>query len=262
MTDPDMRPEQPPRAGPDDAFPAGSAVQPPAGGPQPPVGGPPPEDAYPICDWQQPGDSLEALYQWTQAKALGTVEWYLSGRQEKRRWAKGLRTAALLVGATGLLVPLPAVAAGAAGSVALWGFAGLGLAAGCLGLDRLLGLTAGWMRDIATAQAVQRRLDTLRFEWETEMVRDVLGPVEESAAEVVERRLRMLRVFHEDLAEIIRTETADWVREFRGTAAALHAAGPGGPVRRGDSEGRSRPNPPPGMRPMMPRQRPPEPPMR
>ncbi|MBD0708545.1 SLATT domain-containing protein [Streptomyces sp. CBMA291] len=39
------------------------------------------------------------------------------------------------------------------------------------------------MRDVATAQAVQRRIQTLRFDWATECVREVLGPTEGTASE-------------------------------------------------------------------------------
>jgi len=115
------------------------------------------------------------------------------------------------------------------------------------------------MRDVATAQAVQRRLETLRFDWASESVREVLGPTEGTAAEAAERCLAILRRFCEDIADLVRMETSDWMVDFgAGTA--------GGPLRtqsaawwpsRADSPIPAR-LPHPNNRPNMPRQRPPD----
>lgn len=131
-------------------------------------------------------------------------------------------------------------------------------AAICVGLDRAFGLSAGWMRDVATAQAVQRRLDTLRFDWASESVREVLGPTEGTAAEAAERCLGVLRRFSDDVSELVRTETADWMVDFHAASPQLRtqslAGGWGQRAESGAPVGRF----PllPGGRPNMPRQRP------
>ncbi|MFE4828083.1 SLATT domain-containing protein [Streptomyces sp. NPDC056672] len=219
------------------------------------VGGP-----FPLGDWGEPAERLDELYRWVETGALRTVDWYLSTRLRKRRAARVLRGATALgvtAGAALPLLDLTGALAGAAG----WGYVSLLLGAACLACDRYFGLTSGWMRAVATAQGVQRRLQTLQFDWASECVREVLGPTEGTASEAAERCLAVLRRFTEDVTELVRAETADWMIEFRsGPAPLVMQSMPMGGVR---GEG-SVPPPgrfplPPGTRPNMPRQRPPEP---
>jgi hypothetical protein len=137
----------------------------------------------------------------------------------------------------------------------VWGYVLLLGSVVCVGFDRVLGLTAGWMRDVAAAHAIQRRLDALRFDWAAEGVREVLGPAEGTAAEAAERCLTLLRRFCEDVTDLVRTETADWMASFGADAATWRtqsapaaAAAPAAAPRM----------PHTGARPNMPRQRPPE----
>jgi hypothetical protein len=130
--------------------------------------------------------------------------------------------------------------------------------------DRFFGLTSGWIRNLATAQAVQRRLQVLQFDWASECVREVLGPTEGTASEAAERCLGVLRRFSEDITELVRSETADWMVEFRagpapiGMQALVSGSGVGGRTEHWAPPGRF---PLQSMtRPNMPRQRPPEPP--
>ncbi|SEG24725.1 hypothetical protein SAMN05216223_10434 [Actinacidiphila yanglinensis] len=214
---------------------------------------------FPLGDWGEPAERLEELYRWAEDGALRTVDWYLHGRLTKRRAARALRVCATVCGATAAALPLVELAHGT-GSVARWSYLALLLAAACVAADRLLGLTTGWMRDVATAQAVQRRVEALRFDWATESVREVLGPTEGTAAEAAERCLTVLRGFCEDVADLVRVETAHWMVDFgaHSAAAALRTQSPAftPPLRP------TQPPPPrlphPGTRPTMPRQRPPE----
>jgi hypothetical protein len=213
---------------------------------------------FPLGDWGEPAERLAELYRWAEAGALRTVDWYLADRIRKRRGARALRLGAAVFGTAGAALPL-AELTGTVGTTTGWGCLALLLAAVCLGLDRLFGLTSGWMRDVATAQAVQRRLESLRFDWASESVREVLGPTEGTAAEAAERCLAILRRFCDDLADLVRLETADWIVEFggRGAGAPLRTQSAAWWPSRQDT-----PTVPrlahPGTRPNMPRQRPPE----
>jgi len=140
-----------------------------------------------------------------------------------------------------------------------WGFLALLGAAACVACDRYFGLTTGWMRAVATAQAVQRRLEALQFDWASECVREVLGPTEGTASEAAERCLSVLRRFSEDVSELVRAETADWMVEFRAGPAPLltQSLVSWGPRSEGGATVTRFPMPP-GSRPNMPRQRPPE----
>jgi hypothetical protein len=161
--------------------------------------------------------------------------------------------------AVGAALPLVELT-GTVGSTSAWGYLALLLATVCVAVDRVLGLTAGWMRDVGTAQGVERRLEQLRFDWASESVREVLGPTEGTAAEAAERCLAILRRFCDDVADLVRMETADWMLDFGSRTA-------GGTPLRTQSPTWSSPRPDvpltprlphPGTRPSMPRQRPPE----
>lgn len=218
---------------------------------------------FPTGDWGEPATRLDELYRWVEQDALRTAAWYFDRRLPKRRAARVLRCGAVLGAAGGValaLLDLTGLLVHGTGTLAAWGGLSLLLAAVCVVADRSFGLTAGWMRDVATAQAVLRRLEALQYDWAAESVREVLGPTEGTASEATERCLGVLRRFSEDVTELVRAETAGWVADFRGGATpVLPQAAPTAP--RGEA-----PCPPParggrfphqpGIRPHMPRQRP------
>ncbi|BAU84350.1 membrane protein [Streptomyces laurentii] len=217
-------------------------------------------EPFPVGDWASPAGCLDELYRWVESHALRTAEWYLTDRVWKRRAARALRIGTAAGVITGAALPLLDVAGAASGTIR-WGYLALLLGAACFGCDRYFGLTSGWMRSVATAQAVQRRLQTLQFDWASESVREVLGPAEGTASEAAERCLGVLRRFEEDVTELVRAETSDWMVEFRTgpTPLAVRIAGPP-PARTADAgQPPGRFPLPPGTRPNMPRQRPPDP---
>ncbi|WP_308013562.1 SLATT domain-containing protein [Streptomyces beigongshangae] len=213
--------------------------------------------AFPLGDWGEPAERLHELYRWVEAGALATASWYLTDRAWKRRAARVLRAGAVVGALAGVALPLLDLA-GVLGGGTAWGYLALLGAVACVAGDRFFGVTSGWMRDVATAQAVQRRLQVLQFDWAAECVREVLGPTEGTAGEAAERCLGVLRRFSEDVTELVRVETVDWMVEFRaGVVPVVFQAGAGGGAR-GEAVP-PRPPLPPGARPNMPRQRPPEP---
>ncbi|MGW0465347.1 SLATT domain-containing protein [Streptomyces sp. NPDC003027] len=214
---------------------------------------------FPLGDWGEPAERLDELYRWVESQALRTAEWYLSDRVWKRRCAQALRLGTALGVIAGAALPLLDLTEVADGAAA-WGYLSLLLGAACVACDRYFGLTSGWMRDVATAQAVQRRLRTLQFDWASESVREVLGPTEGTASEAAERCLGVLRRFSEDVTELVRVETADWMVEFRSGPSPLALQSVATPAPRQEpGQPPARFPLPPGTRPNMPRQRPPEP---
>ncbi|MFK0046846.1 SLATT domain-containing protein [Streptomyces sp. NPDC090741] len=251
MSQPEMQPEGPPRdpREPRDSREEGSGPM--AAGDL--TGGP-----FPLGDWGEPAERLDELYRRVEADALRTAEWYLSDRAWKRRGARVLRIGAAAGAVAGAAIPLLELTGSAPGA-APYGYLSLLLAAACLACDRFFGLTSGWMRDVATAQAVQRRLQTLQFDWASENVREVLGPTEGTASEAAERCLTVLRRFSEDVTELVRSETAEWMVEFSSGPAPLVMQSLGAPSSRAEAGLPPTRFPlPPGTRPNMPRQRPPE----
>ncbi len=216
---------------------------------------------FPLGDWGDPAARLDELYRWAEEGALRTVEWYLADRLWKRRGARAARIIGVLGAGVAVVLPLLQVTGGVVrgpGGPAVWGYLGLFVAGVGVGLDRWFGLTSGWMRDVAAAQAVQRRLETLRFDWASESVREVLGPTEGTASEAAERCLAVLRRFCEDVSELVRGETAEWMVEFRAGSAPLRTQSLVFWGRRDGVQPQARLPLAPGHRPSMPRQRPPE----
>ncbi|MGW9244910.1 SLATT domain-containing protein [Streptomyces badius] len=220
---------------------------------------------FPLGDWGEPAERLDELYRWVETGALDTADWYLNDRVWKRRAARALRigtAAGVVAGAALPLLDLTGTLSGSAG----WGYLSLLLGAACMACDRYFGLTSGWIRNLATAQAVQRRLQVLQFDWASECVREMLGPTEGTASEATERCLGVLRRFSEDVTELVRSETADWMVEFRAGPAPMGMQA----LAAGSAVGRGEPGAAPGRfsmpsvaaRPNMPRQRPPESPPR
>lgn len=212
---------------------------------------------FPQGDWGAPAERLEELYRWVERAALETAAWYLADRVWKRLAARVLRIGAAAGALTGAALPLLDLT-GVMGGAAPWGYLALLSCVACVAVDRFFGVTSGWIRDVATAQAVQRRLQVLRFDWASESAREVLGPAEGTAGEAAERCLAVLRRFSEDITELVRAETADWMVEFRTGSAPLGLQN-GGAVPRAEGASNGRVAMPPGARPNMPRQRPPEP---
>jgi hypothetical protein len=217
---------------------------------------------FPLGDWGDPAKRLDELYLWAEEGALHTAESYLAARRVKRRAARALRASAAVCAAAGAALPVLDLTETVPDRFAGWAFVALFAALACLAADRFFGVTAGWMRDVATAQAVQRRLEALQFDWASESVREVLGPTEGTASEAAERCLVVLRRFTEDVTELVRAETADWMVAFGGGRAALATQSLAW-ARCPETQPQARaPLPPAGLRPTMPRQRPPEPPGR
>lgn len=215
---------------------------------------------FPVGDWAEPAERLDDLYRWAESGALQTAHWYLRDRAWKRRGARVLRLGAVLFACAGALLALLDLTVDMSGRGS-WGYIALVLAGACVAVDRCFGLTSGWMRDISTAQAIQRRLEAFQFEWASESVREVLGPTQGTASEAAERCLAVLRRFCEDVTELVRVETSGWMLEFRSSLSQLHAT----PATAWEPRPESGPLParvqlPPGSRANMPRQRPPEPP--
>nr|WP_240969343.1 SLATT domain-containing protein [Streptomyces sp. HNM0575] len=219
--------------------------------------------AFPLGDWGEPGERLDELYVWVEQRALFIADWYLADRTRKRRGARVLRAGASVGATAAALLPLLALTDTVSAGHASWGYVALLGAVVCVCADRCFGLTTGWIRDVATAQAIQRRLETLQYEWASESVREMLGPKEGGANEAAERGLTLLRRFTEDVSEVVRAETADWMLEFRpGFAPSPSQPDTSPQVRPAEvcvaAQNVHRFPKSPGFRPSMPRQRPPE----
>jgi hypothetical protein len=171
-------------------------------------------------EWQDTEAALTQLYRYAEGRAIEAVDWYLQDKRSKRIWSRGLRLLAILLVIAGGLQPLLDAAAPGPSRTA-WGYVLLAMAAACIGFDRFFGLSSGWMRSMTTAQALERRLGQLQYDWAAECARSAARTVDPKQ---VQNRLALLRVFSDDVAALMQQETAEWVLEFQSKLLRLERA--------------------------------------
>jgi VIT1/CCC1 family predicted Fe2+/Mn2+ transporter len=168
-----------------------------------------------VVDWERPAEALTTLFTRAESAALEAVDWYLRHKRSRKRASRLLRALSILLVSMGVLVPL--LTSVVKPLHAEYGYALLALAAACVGFDHFFGLSSGWMRDMVTAQAIQRRLEVLRFDWASECARSALTTRRQ--LEEVERQLTLLREFAGDLVALTSSETSEWIAEFQTSLA-------------------------------------------
>src|SRR5918999_3169306 len=161
--------------------------------------------------------ALTQLYRYAEGRASEATDWYLQDKRGKRIWSRGLRLLAIVLVTAGGLQPLLDAAAPGPTRTA-WGYVLLALAAACIGFDRFFGLSSGWMRSMTTAQALERRLEQLQYDWAAECARSATRTVDPKQ---VQNRLALLRAVADDMAALMQQETAEWVLEFQSTLVRL-----------------------------------------
>jgi hypothetical protein len=181
--------------------------------------------------WQDSEAALTQLYRYAESRAIDAADWYLQDKRGKRIWSRGLRLLVILLVTAGGLQPLLDAAAPGPSRTA-WGYVLLALAAACIGLDRFFGISSGWMRSMTTAQALERRLEQLQYDWAAECARSASRTVD---PKLVQTRLALLRVFSDDLAALMQQETAEWVVEFQSNLLRLETSHGGGWWSRGSA---------------------------
>lgn len=164
-------------------------------------------------EWQRPEEVLRRLYEDAEARAVEAYGWYMRDRVRRRTLSRVLRGLAVALGSAGGVVPLVSVVGG--GRPSGWGYVLLALAGACYGFDHFLGISSAWMRDMRTAQKIQRRLQEFQFDWAARNAQDAqAGPSNVTGVDVA-WYLNLLRGFVLDLSEIMMDETAEWVAEFQ-----------------------------------------------
>jgi SMODS and SLOG-associating 2TM effector domain 2 len=129
--------------------------------------------------WQDTEAALAQLYRYAEGRAIDAIDWYLADKRGKRIWSRGLRLLVIVLVTAGGLQPLLDAAAPGPSRTA-WGYVLLALAAACIGLDRFFGISSGWMRSMTTAQALERRLEQLQYDWAAECARSASRTVDPS----------------------------------------------------------------------------------
>jgi hypothetical protein len=179
-----------------------------------------------VTDSRHRLDAIEALRDWAEGQAEDAIDWYLKDKAIRRVGSRLLRALAIVLVVAGGLMPL--LSAAWTGNAAGWGYVLLAAAAGCVAFDHFFGLSSGWMRDMAAAQTLQRRLTEFRLEWTTNLLRPASHTAEQvagggSAVDDAEltRRLNLVGQFAMEIADLVESETSEWLTEFRSSVGRL-----------------------------------------
>jgi hypothetical protein len=180
-----------------------------------------------VEDWKDAEATLEVLRSWAEGNAVDTIEWYLRDKAWKRVGSRLLRACAILFVVVGGVAPLVGATTGHGAN---WGYIMLALAAACVAFDHFFGISSAWMRDIATAHALERRLATFRFAWTAANAARACG---EDAARTAPR-LDLIQQFTADVAGLIDAETSEWLSEFQANITNFVIQDSHGPVPPGE----------------------------
>jgi hypothetical protein len=199
---------------------------------------------FPTLTWSRTEirHSLDELYAWGERLASEAIAWYMTEKRRKSRWARVLRTLALVLTAAGAAVPVAALSAGRP-LVGNWGFLLLALAAGCVAYDRFFGYSSSWQRYMATATSLRTQLVEYQAAWAKEMV--AMAAREPDRTDAV-RLIDFVRTFAWNVNDTIRTETEAWLVEFHTRLTELESRlqqTEGGLTRRGGAPGVTLPGP-------------------
>lgn len=165
-------------------------------------------------------DQVAELYNLAQNDAQAAADWYAERKGRKSALSGLLRVAAVVLGVTGGLSPViaglsPGEAAQAL-RISQIGFLLIGLAAGLVVVDRLFGISSGWLRYMTTLTAIERRRAAFAQDWARLLL-------EAGAQPKVELFLARTAEFRAAVADLVDAETEAWVVEFRTSVSDLEA---------------------------------------
>jgi SMODS and SLOG-associating 2TM effector domain 2 len=168
------------------------------------------------------GTSLSALHQYVEDQAQKQIKWYWDSKRAKAATSMGLRFVAIVLFVLGGLVPI--VKATLPTTVQFSfdfgqsGYLLIGVAAGCMGLDRFFGYSTGWIRYVTTAMAIEKSLEEFRLEWTRNMAR-MRGAA--PTPEQLETLIQTCTAFSLAIKSQVEQETKAWVVEFQNNLSQL-----------------------------------------
>ncbi|MDQ1295937.1 MAG: hypothetical protein QG608_3824 [Actinomycetota bacterium] len=160
---------------------------------------------------------LETLRSDVEGYALELRDWYLKDKRIQRVRSRSLRAGAILFAGAGGLVPL--LHAGTGTGTLGWGYVLLASAGIFLAFDRFFGISAAWMRDISTAQSLDRLLIRLQISLLQASLR---AETEERTKEIIS----VISEFADEIIECVGAETMGWREDFvSGQAELMNSPG-------------------------------------
>jgi hypothetical protein len=176
--------------------------------------------------WKDPDveKSLSVLNQYVEDEAQKQIQWYWDKKRAKAHMSMFLRFVAIILFALGGLVPIvkatlpPALSAKFPFDFGQSGYLLIGIAAGCIGLDRFFGYSTGWIRYVTTAMAIEKSLEEFRLEWTRNMAK-MRGAA--PTPEQLETLIQTCAVFSLAIKSQVEQETKAWVVEFQTNLSQL-----------------------------------------
>ena len=169
-------------------------------------------------------NSLSMLHQYVEDQAQKQIQWYWGKKRAKANMSMFLRFVAIILFALGGLVPivkatLPAtIVTKFPFDFGQSGYLLIGIAAGCIGLDRFFGYSSGWIRYVTTAMALEKSVEEFRLEWTRNMAKMRGAP---HAPEQLETLIQTCRAFNLAIRGQVEQETRAWVVEFQTNLSQL-----------------------------------------
>jgi hypothetical protein len=169
-------------------------------------------------------NSLAELRRYVENEAQEQIAWYYAKKSRKAQVSTALRFAAILLFVMGGLVPiikatlLPEVIRKLPFDFGQAGYLLIGVAAGCVGLDRFFGYSTGWIRYITTAMALEKSLEEFRMEWARNIVKLRGGSPNEQQ---LDQLIQTCEVFSLAIKGQVEEETKAWVTEFQSNLTQL-----------------------------------------
>jgi hypothetical protein len=175
--------------------------------------------------WRSPDEvegSISAAYAYAEARALEAINWYLREKRPNAVGSRVLRFLAIVLATLGGLAPIIAsvgwLSARYAVNLGQLGYVLLGLAAACVGLDKLFGYSSAWMRYMMSALVLQRALSEFRLDWAM-MIAKLKG--QSPTTDQIQLMLQRLKEFVVLVDTEVERETQTWIAEFQSNLAEI-----------------------------------------
>jgi hypothetical protein len=168
--------------------------------------------------------SLTVLRRYVESEAQRQITWYFGKIRLKSFASTTLRFVAIALFVVGALVPVlkatltPDIVKKLPVDFAEAGYLLIGIAGGCIALDRFFGYSSGWIRCMTTALALDKSLEEFRMEWARNLARLRGGPPSELQ---LDQLLLTCETFSLAIRSQVEQETKAWVIEFRSNMAQL-----------------------------------------
>ncbi len=161
--------------------------------------------------------SLNELFGHAFQLATDAINWYILAKNGKKKWARNIRFATILLGTAAALLPtLGELLSNDNGQTPLfkagWTAVLLGVAGALLLLDRFFGFSSGWMRYIVAELQLRQIAQEFQMDWEAARAGWQGQP---PTSDQVSQMLARCKTFIAQVNTIVREETNVWVREFQ-----------------------------------------------